>query len=329
MLFGCLELLVVLVVLHLHIFELKGQKLAVALTDDDDLGGREGVDMHLDAHAVAHRDDGFAVLLQCADKVRKAELMAVLRRVHQLQNKFHAVAVLKGAVLVKQVKIHLHGRHSRRRIGGHGLAAQPFEHAVGNGDKAQRTAVHHACLLEYRQQLGRAQQRAVHLFDIERQKPLHIGVGCEQRTDVLDALARDRENGSLGRLDDRVIGSLAAACQRVAQRGGVELRTRRQRSVEALEKLREDHARIAARTEQHALAEPFEVGAGVRFGSGVADAVRKRQPHIGAGVAVGNGKHIEAVDLRFTCLQLRQTVFYHLFQLGAGNRSCVHTIIPR
>ena len=246
--------------------------------------------MHLDAHAVAHRDNGFAVPLQFADKVGKAEIMAVSRRVHQLQNKLHAVAVLKGAVLVKQIKIHLHGRHSRRRIGGHGLAAQPLEHALRDSDKAQRTAVHHACLLENRQQLGRAQKRAVHLVEIERKKPLNTGVGQELRTNTLDALARDRENGSLGRLDDCVIGGLVTACQRVAQLGGAGLCTRRQRSVKALEKLRENHARIAARTQQHALAELFEIGAGVRVGSGIADAVRERQPHIGAGVAVGNRK---------------------------------------
>jgi len=62
--------------------------------------------------------------------------------------------------------------------------------------------------------------------------------------------------------------------------------------------LREDDARVAARAHQGAIGRPLDDLARVR-GAGVTRLTQsgvERHAHIGAGIAVGNGKHVERVD---------------------------------
>ena len=134
---------------------------------------------------------------------------------------------------------------------------------------------------------------------------------------MLDSLAENREDSALNWLYDRAVGVAVAADKRVAKLSGTRDNTPRKLKLHSLEELREDYARISARSQKHALAESFEVMRHDLVGLSVVYSVFKGGAHIGAGVAVRHGKDVELIDFLFPLAQVGKTVAHHLFKLRA------------
>ena len=117
---------------------------------------------------------------------------------------------------------------------------------------------------------------------------------------LLDRFGRephDGEDRSLDRPEHRFVGRVGGAPQAGDHIGGRDRLERRERVGEAPEDLREDHARVAAGAHQRAvpdrLAHLLHVGA---VGGQLVDDRLQGERHVRAGVAVGHGVDVEAVQ---------------------------------
>ena len=294
--------------------------------------GGHRVDVHLDARAVLDGDEGAAVFLQVLDEAREAEVLDITGPAHQLQDEFQTVAVFKAAVLVEKRGIG-RGRSlevavpdERARV--QRLAVEVFEHALAEQDIAQRAAVHDTGVLEDREHLRGVGQGLAHLGDVHRQQRVDARAAPHLAADMLDALARHGEDRALHGLDHRLVGGAVAADKGVAQLARADHGAACQLQGDAAEDLREDDAGIAPRAEQHALAQLAQIqsdlGPALRRG----DAVRERQRHVGAGVAVRDREDVQAVELRLAVLQVRQAVAEHVLQLKTVDSSDTHAFTP-
>ena len=173
------------------------------------------------------------------------------------------------------------------------------QHAFQDEEQAFPAGVDHSGLLEHRQEIwrpfdrfvGRPHGRFQHFQPGPR--PLFQSLSCR-----LGNVLRHRQDRSFDRAHDTLVGGITGYGQSRHKPGGVHVDAFIQRAGEAAPQLREDHARIAPGAHQGAV------------GHGVGDLAHRsvghvldlspgrlhRQCHIGAGVAVGNGKHVQGVD---------------------------------
>ena len=213
------------------------------------------MDMHLYALFVLNRDDRVAVKLKILDIGAYPEVAVVFRRVHKLKDKLHAVAVLKGAVLVEQVKVELLLRNgSRSFVVLDYLAEKAFQHTLGNCDKSQSAAVNNARFLKHGQHFGGLGKGFLHLGNIHREKLLNGSVAVYLASYMLNSLAGYGQNSALGGLYHRAVSRAVASDKSVAQFAYAKLGASRELHIKALEKLRQNNARVSARAEQHTLA---------------------------------------------------------------------------
>src|SRR5699024_8172739 len=217
-----------------------------------------------------------------------------------------------GAVAVLDV-LHLHqviGKDAAAGVGGgqlglvlgglgggdDALAVEHLAHALEDDQDALAPGVHHAGLFQDGQQVGGVVQGA--LAGGQDQVPQLVHVGDAAGPGLLRGDAGHRQDGALGGLHDGLIGGLDALFQGGDQVPGAGLFFAFQRFGKAAEQQAGDDARVAPRPPQHGgggglggLAHGAVVGQGVQLGHRRADG----HPHVGAGIAVRHGEHVQLV----------------------------------
>ncbi len=136
--------------------------------------------------------------------------------------------------------------------------------------------------------------------------------------DTMRHLANDREDRSLRRVAHRGIGAVGGAGERSADQRRVDqlAGTADELLGGAADQLREDHATVAARPEQRGTRDRVDdlvaadlVDRAIPVSAEAVELVddrAEREHHVVAGVAVGDGEHVEVVDLLAARLEVRQ-----------------------
>ena len=211
----------------------------------------------------------------------------------------------------------------------HGLAPQGGQHSLQNHQVALAAGVHHPGLLQHRVHVGGLGQHVVAHPDGLGQNEVHVVVLLSGLHRPLGGQAGDGEDGALGGLHHRAVGGGHPLLHGGGQQGGVGGLMALQRLAQPPEEEGEDHAGVAPG--------PPEEGAGgggsglaqimgiafAQLGGGGADG----QAHVGARVAVGDGEHIQVVDLLLLQGDSGGAVEHHVFELNSVN-GLDHGIIP-
>ena len=153
---------------------------------------------------------------------------------------------------------------------------------------------------------------------------------------MLDPLAGDRQDGALHRLHHNAVRGAVGADQGVSHFTRPDQRSSGKFLRHAAEQLRQDHAGIAPRTEQHPAAQIAHIESRFPVAFRLPDAVGKRQAHIGARIPVGNGKDVQPVQFLLRVLEIGQTAADHLFKLESVYPADAHSsgdflssVVPR
>ena len=274
-----------------------------------------GMHMHLNDVVVLHHDQRIPDIAQ--DRAQAADIAGlVLARGNEL-----------GAVGERDLLVRNGGEVRgglRRRLCGRALladAAQPVQHALQDGQEAERARVHHARLFQhgvlvygFRKRLPPAfEHRAKHLLRGQRR------IGLTGLDRVLGGYARHSQDRPLGRLHDRLVGGVHALAQRERQRAPVRLLRLAQLFRHAAEQQRQDNARIAARAAQQRgggrvrglcqrrLFQFVQLGHGGRHGHG----------HIGACIAVRHGEHVQLIGALLVFRNGERALDHHGFEKRA------------
>ncbi len=311
--------------LLVHVGHVQAGDLADVAEDGDGVLGLVGVHVHAQGALVAHHQHAVAQALE-----RRHERLAL--QAHAGHGEVGAVAEGRGAVLGQVVALH---RGAAVGQLGRVAAAQGGHHAGDDDGQAVGAGVHDAGLLEHVQLLGAALDGLVGgvqrpLQDLGDELVLLLGrrLGAQpRRGDVGQVLGHAvghgphrAEHGALGRVAHRRVGGVGGAREggghqhRVHQLAG----TRGQLLGRPAHDLGQDHAAVAAGAQQGGAGH----GADQLLAADLVDhlAVEGVQllehgahghGHVVAGVAVGDGEHVQVVHLAPAALQLVQRGRHH------------------
>ena len=182
------------------------------------------------------------------------------------------------------------------------VTVQGVHEALDEGGKAEGAGVHDAVLLQDGQEVGRAGNGLIGLDDKLVQHVVRGDVGLLELVRLGGDVLEHGEDGAGDGLAHRLEGDLDA----VAQGGGdvcgscVRALGGNQALRHAAQDLAGDDAGVAAGTHEGAVGDGLgDVRHGGGSGQGVdlLDDGPQRQGHVGAGVAVGHGEHVELVDV--------------------------------
>ncbi len=288
--------------LLVHVLDFKVRQIAVLQRMADDPAGIGRVNMTVDHLVVLNDDNTVAVALQ-----KGAQLAAAGAGVFVYQ-KLRAIAVLDILHLHQVIGVNTLSRAAGGKLGalfhrfarGHNLAvAQYREHALKDIHKALPARVHNAGLFQHGQLFGRVLQRALRRG--AHQLPQLYFIGNAAGGGLLAGHARHGEHRALGGLHHGLVGALHAHFQRVDKIGGVRRALALQRLGKTAEQQAGNNARVAARAAQHGAGSHLRRlfhGAVVRQIQKLAARRADGHAHIGAGVAVRHGEHIQFIYLR-------------------------------
>ena len=268
------------------------------------LVGRVGVNVHFELGLLANAQ------LAVAHRRQKVERLVLVEHV-RIDEELVAVGVL-GALPV----VDLLDRDLRSRAGtgkselvakGAGLAEQRRGERVSQDGQAEAAGIDHAVLLEHRKQVGRALHRGVAFLDD----------GLERLVDGELLLARvlgsgghvlhHREDRALDRLAYRLESDLDRAGERRIDRCGGNLLGLRATLAQTAENLRGDDAGVPARAHESARGDgATNLGYARVCGKlrNVVDDRLQRERHVRAGIAIGNGEHVQAIYLFLALAEL-------------------------
>ena len=180
-----------------------------------------------------------------------------------------------------------------------GLPLKAPQRAADDGDHPQPAGVHHAGLFQHRELFRRAGQRldgsVVCDLPQDDHVPLagavgsHRGVGCPPYYG---------EHRPFSRLADRAVGGIGGGTEGGHGMGGIDFVGPGHTVGEPAGQLRQDDAAVAPRSPEGSRGDGLghlAGGGGVRFLVHPLHAGAEGQQHVGAGIAVGNGKHVEGV----------------------------------
>ena len=301
----CLELrldfLIALVALQLHVVDMHFRNLAIVRKEPaQNLVGAVGVHVHLEVGV--HADHEIAVAHGRQEVFRSIDVNRV-----GMHEEFGAVAergIDIPVVDLLDFRLRSRTRHRKRVASEALLAREGCGERVDENSQAKAASVNDAVLFQHRQKLGRALHRficAVH-DEVERL------FGAEL---LLASLLRGGrgifdygKNGALNRFAhglERHFGRASEAG--IERRGGNALFFEAFESLaQTAQNLRRNNAGIAAgaheRTRGDGLAN-FRARSANRKLRKVVDDHLHGERHVRAGVAIGHGEHIEAVDLVF------------------------------
>ena len=283
----------------MHILDLEVGEVAVLDGLAQDLAGVGGVDMEVDDVIVLDADDAVAVGLgegahlcgACTLVLVDEELGAVavldVLDLHQVVGEDALAGVFGGEL----------GLVGDSLAAGHdGLAVEDLAHTLKDDHDALTAGVHDASLLQDGQQVGSVLQSLLtggH-HDVPQLGHVLFAAGSS----FLGSDAGDGQDGAFGGLHDSFVSALDALLQRSHDVGGVSLFLALQSFGEAAEQQAGDDAGVAAGAAQHGgggglcgLAH----GAAVVHGLQLTDGCTDGHAHVGAGVAVGDGEHVQLV----------------------------------
>ena len=243
-------------------------------------------------HAVAADDDD-----RVAELAPRAPELGD-RVVGRVQEEHDLVAQV-GHVRVRQVRGD--GRGCRDDLG---LGDRPLGDDVeARGEEQLETApagVDDARVAQDGQELRRARDRVGRRAHRPVEDVAQRGFACRVRLlDRLGGEPDDREDGSLDRSEHRLVGRIGGAAESRHDVMRADAFERRERVRQPPQDLRQDHTRVAARAHQRAVPDCFADVAHrrVRGGGQLADDGFDREGHVRPRVAVGDGVHVEPVEL--------------------------------
>ena len=310
-----LQLFRALLGLQLHVVDEHFRNLAALQEVRQHLVGRVGVHVHLELRAFAHAQ------LAVAHGGQEVQRFVLVEHVG-VNQELVAVRVFAAFPVVDLLDLDLRGGVARecqlvdKRAF---LAGQRGHKAVDEDGQAVAAGVDHAVFLQHGQKLGRALHGRVGFLH-------HVGQRVGRRHLLLarvlssgGGIFQHGEDGAFHRLAHGFERHVLRLGKRRFDGLGVHGVVAGRAFAQAAQNLRRDDAGVAAGAHERA------VGDGLAdFGTGSADGqlgqVRndrlKRQRHVRAGVAVGHGEDVQAVDL----VLARAEVL-------AGGRNGVHQVV--
>ncbi len=253
-----------------------------------------GVDVDLQRLGVADDEERVAELLELA-------LDRVAVEVLSLDHERRAVAIA-GELLVDRLDPEL--PRPRHRLGQR-LAGHDRGEAADDLQETGAPRVDDTGVAQHLELLRCAIDRLLTAADEHLQE-----LGVRDPVDrclltLFGHLADDRQHRPLDRLPHRAIRGIARRAERARHDRGVDLAVGAERLGRAAHDLREDHARVPARAHQgrpgHFLHQPGPIVR--RRAVELVDDRPCRQRQVRAGVAVGNGIHVEVVDAAAAALE--------------------------
>ena len=295
--FLCRKLLVALDALKLHVVDEDFRNLAALQEVMEHLVGRVGVNVHLEL--------GFLANAQLAVAHRGQEIERLILVEHiGIDEEFVAVGVL-GALPV----VDLLDRDLRSRAGtgkselvakGAGLAEQRCGERVSQDGQAEAAGIDHAVLLEHREQVGRTLHRSVAFLDDGLERLVDGELLLARVLDGGGHVLHHREDRALDRLAHRLESDLDRAGERRIDRRSGNLLGLRAALAQTAENLRGDDAGVPARAHESARGDgATDLGYARVRGKlrNVVDDRLQRERHVRAGIAIGNGEHVQAINL--------------------------------
>ena len=197
--------------LQCHIFDLDLQKLAVLLTECQNIGRRFCVDVDFHDIPGPKSDKALPHRLQTRDQLLHGEGREIDLTPLQLKKQLGAVAEIENAVLIEQGQIERGGLRFVMERGGircliRYLSAQAPEHTIHDADQSRTTGIDHTRFFQYRQHLRCAFERFLRFFDESFQKRVYRRLGVAGHS--LGCFAHDGQHRSLRRLDHGAVGVL-------------------------------------------------------------------------------------------------------------------------
>ena len=298
------KLLIALDTLKLHVVDEDFRDLAALQEVMEHLVGCVGVNVHLELGFLANAQ------LAVAHRGQEIERLILVEHVG-IDEEFVAVGVLGALPVVDLLDRNLRGgagTGERELVAeGAGLAEQRRGERVGQDGQAEAAGIDHAVLLEHRKQVGRALHRGVAFLDD----------GLERLVDGELLLARvlgggghilhHREDRALDRLAHRLESDLDRAGERRIDRRGGNLLGLRAALAQTAENLRGNDAGVPARAHESARGDgATNLGYARVRGKlrNIVDDRLQRKRHVRAGIAIGNGEHVQAINLFLALAEL-------------------------
>ena len=252
------------------------------------------VDVHLDRLAIAgnqHRlPDLLEVSAQCVDVDRVGR--------HCLEQEHRLVAEALVGVRDERRRPRP-GRIGRRARSAPAALSKVEQRALEEPVQPLAAGIDHACLAQDREERRGAGDGLLGGLDRGGQHRFEVIVALGGRHRAIGRLTDDGQDRAFDRLRDGPVGGLRSLRQRVRQIEPVEATLAGEPFRHPSEDLAGDDPGVAAGTHEGAEADGRSdavgrlVGDGVGFLEGRLDG----RDHVRAGVAVGDGEHVEAVDL--------------------------------
>ena len=273
------------------------------------------MDVDFEDLVVVADDQGIADAVQIQAQRHEIHIRVVLAHdVHSVENVLLRHLDLLGAPGGLDL-----GRGGGAHLAGLDLPAQRGEDRVQDHNVALAARVDHTGLLENRVLVHGVLQGIFPGVNGGGQTLLQAGAVPGGLDRGGGGQAGDGQNGALGGLHHGFIGGLDTVVHRAGKLGRAGGLQPLQAAGDAAEEQGEDDAGVAARPAQHGARHALRGGGhGVKvllaqLGGGVVDG----QPHIGAGVPVGDRKNIQIVDGLDIRVQCRVRTEDHLFE-GCG-----------
>ena len=302
--------------LRAHVLYLGKLQHAVLLRLVQRVAGGVGVHVHLERLVVLADDKAVADAVEVGPVCREIDVGILLAHdEHRVEGEGDILRVenVKGAALGRVYLALL------RR--GDDLPAQRGEHGADDDHIAHAARVHDAGLLEHGVLIYRVGKRVLAgLYGAHE----HVFKACPG-LGGLDrgggGQTRHREDGALGRLHDGLVRRVHAVGHSPGKFDGPGGLRALEALGDAAEEKRQNDAGIAARAAQQGGGDAVRrlVHGDEAALAQLSRRVAESQAHVRAGVAVGNGEHVEFVYLLYIRPERRVRTQYHLFERGGIN----------
>ena len=312
----------VLTALLQHVLNLQVDQLAQLQSVFKGVAGVVGMHMHLHQGHVPHHHHAVANAVEAAAEGVHIVLVAVLLDV--LDGELRAVGKLdfaQGVVVVLEADgaVLLHGG------GGVGDFLAPHHRGIAGVDQQQAPSagVHHAGLLEGRQHVGGALEDGLAAPEHDgHQRVVIVGILLHLLEGVLGNHAGHGEDGALLGLHHGLVGLIRTGLEGVGELDGGNLLHTAERLGKAAQQLGGNHAGIAPGALERALGQGVRglVRTEVFLAGHLPGSALHGQGHVGAGIAVRHGEHVQRVHRLTVLFEQGRAGNHHIAQQQAVNR---------
>ena len=175
-----------------------------------------------------------------------------------------------------------------------------MKESVQQQQESRTTGIDDSGIFQHGQHVGRARQCVTTLSACCLQSADKIGTRCNSSNSTFGCFANHREDGSFDGLQHCFVGSGCGFHQCLRKCGGIyAICMGLDGGRQTTKNLTENHTTISASTHERPMADCFTGrgkigGGGLQFG----DHGIQRAPHVGSGVTVGHGVHVQTIDGR-------------------------------